>query len=79
MAVSVPMIEGIIGLAAQPGFEPGQKDPKSFVLPLHNWATFSVMENELNCNTTYGCGQWGYRLRGDPAGRRYDVMRTKGR
>jgi hypothetical protein len=23
-------------LAGPPGFEPGQKDPKSFVLPLHN-------------------------------------------
>ena len=28
----------ILGLAAAPGFEPGQKDSKSFVLPLHNAA-----------------------------------------
>ena len=26
------------GLAAEPGFEPGQMDPKSIVLPLHNSA-----------------------------------------
>ena len=26
-------------MAAEPGFEPGQKDSKSFVLPLHNSAT----------------------------------------
>ena len=25
-------------MAAEPGFEPGQKDSKSFVLPLHNGA-----------------------------------------
>ena len=28
-----------VTLAAEPGFEPGQKDSKSFVLPLHNSAT----------------------------------------
>ena len=30
-------------VAAEPGFEPGQKDSKSFVLPLHNSANNTVM------------------------------------
>ena len=30
-------------LAAEPGFEPGQKDSKSFVLPLHNSANRFVL------------------------------------
>ena len=32
--------QSVIFLAAAPGFEPGQKDSKSFVLPLHNAAIF---------------------------------------
>ncbi len=30
-------------LAAEPGFEPGLKDPKSSVLPLHNSAILSLV------------------------------------
>ena len=34
---------GNVNMAAEPGLEPGQKDSKSFVLPLHNSATASVL------------------------------------
>ena len=30
-------------MAAEPGFEPGQKDSKSFVLPLHNSAPTTLL------------------------------------
>ena len=34
-----------VGMAAEPGFEPGQKDSKSFVLPLHNSASPILLYN----------------------------------
>ncbi len=38
-------------VAAEPGFEPGQKDPKSFVLPLHNSATLNGAEGRGRTDT----------------------------
>ena len=37
-------------LAAEPGFEPGLRDPKSPVLPLHNSATNAYAERNLHAN-----------------------------
>ena len=33
------LVANLIWLAAEPGFEPGLRDPKSLVLPLHNSAS----------------------------------------
>ena len=44
---SKPNIFSVYRLAAEPGLEPGLKDPKSSVLPLHHSAILSVSEAGL--------------------------------
>ena len=41
--IKKPRIPWITGLAAEPGFEPGQDDPESSVLPLHNSAMNTII------------------------------------
>ncbi len=55
-----PLVNAMHRLAARPGFEPGSKDSKSFVLPLHHRALRYQIDGRSDHSVVW---QWILRQR----------------
>jgi hypothetical protein len=58
-------------MAGPPGFEPGQKDPKSFVLPLHNGPPVIVIIALRECD--WQCCRYLIKVCGGVGTNRYQL------